>query len=61
MRRVIAEASELGARTVWLGVWERNPRAQAFYRKCGFTDEGTQVFIVGEDVQNERVMVRPLQ
>ena len=41
---------------LWLGVWERNPRAQAFYRKSGFADVGSQVFLVGTDAQTDRVM-----
>jgi GNAT superfamily N-acetyltransferase len=60
MNRVYAEARRDGADTLWLGVWEHNPRAQVFYRKCGYTDVGTQTFNVGDDVQTERVMVRPL-
>jgi ribosomal protein S18 acetylase RimI-like enzyme len=45
---------------LWLGVWERNPHAQAFYRKSGFVDVGSQVYIVGSDAQTDRVMARPL-
>lgn len=51
----IAAARNLG-RKMWLSVWERNPRAIRFYEKCGFVDEGTQPFIVGSDVQTDRVM-----
>lgn len=36
MERVLGEARARGAGTLWLGVWERNPRARAFYRKYGF-------------------------
>ena len=53
-------AMERGARTVWLAVWERNLRAQAFYRKCGFEDCGAQDFMLGRDRQTDRVMVRAL-
>jgi ribosomal protein S18 acetylase RimI-like enzyme len=60
MSRVIAEAAIRGARTVWLGVWERNPRALAFYGKCGFVDVGEHVFLFGTDRQTDRVMARPL-
>lgn len=49
-----------GARTAWLSVWERNLRAQAFYRKCGFEDRGAREFILGRDRQTDRVMVRLL-
>jgi ribosomal protein S18 acetylase RimI-like enzyme len=56
MERVRAEAAARGAKTLWLGVWERNPRAQAFYRKCGFVDVGDHVFLFGTDPQRDRVM-----
>jgi len=45
---------------LWLGVWERNERAQAFYRKCGFDKVGTQIFVVGDDPQTDHVMLRNL-
>ena len=53
-------ARDLGGRTLWLGVWERNPRAIAFYAKCGFIDVGSHAFIVGTEEQTDRVMARPL-
>jgi diamine N-acetyltransferase len=49
-------ARRRGARTLWLGVWERNLRAQAFYRKQGFRRVGQQVFVVGSDPQTDHVM-----
>lgn len=49
-----------GARELWLGVWERNVRAQAFYRKCGFEKVGSQIFVVGTDPQTDHVMLRML-
>jgi GNAT superfamily N-acetyltransferase len=60
MRRVDQEARRAGARTIWLGVWERNERAKAFYRKCNFVDVGSHVFTVGSDPQTDRIMVRPV-
>jgi diamine N-acetyltransferase len=60
MRRVESEAVERGGRTLWLGVWERNARAKAFYRKNGFTDVGSHVFMLGTDAQTDRILVRPL-
>jgi hypothetical protein len=38
-------------------VWERNPRAIAFYVKCGFVDVGSKAFYVGSDCQTDRVLV----
>jgi ribosomal protein S18 acetylase RimI-like enzyme len=49
-----------GAGTVWLSVWERNYRAQAFYRKSGFEDRGEKAFILGTDRQIDRVMALAL-
>ena len=50
-------AAGLGGRTLWLSVWERNPRARAFYEKCGFVDAGTANFYVGPDRQTDRILV----
>ena len=44
---------------VWLGVWERNPRAIAFYKKFGFLEVGVHVFPLGNDLQRDLVMSRP--
>ena len=60
MRRVESEAYRRGARTLWLGVWERNERAKAFYHKNGFSDVGSHVFMVGTDAQTDRILVRPV-
>lgn len=49
-----------GAQTVWLGVWERNTRAQAFYRKHGFTVAGSHIFWMGSDPQRDLIMVKTL-
>lgn len=56
--RQAAEAA--GAATLWLGVWERNARALAFYRRCGFHDVGVQPFQLGRDVQRDTVMQCPV-
>ena len=60
MDAAIAAAVARGARTLWLGVWERNARAIAFYAKRGFADVGAQRFVLGADVQTDRVMQRPI-
>jgi diamine N-acetyltransferase len=56
MDAAIAEARARGGQRIWLGVWEENPRAIAFYRKCGFIEVGTQDFRLGNDLQRDRVM-----
>lgn len=58
MQACLAEAGKRGHDTIWLGVWEHNPRAQAFYRKWGFVEVGTQVFQLGDDPQRDLLMQR---
>lgn len=60
MERVKQGARDRGAKTLWLGVWERNDRARAFYAKCGFADAGDHIFLFGTDPQTDLVMVTSL-
>lgn len=60
MAEVMTTARARGARTLWLGVWERNPRAIAFYGKVGFTDVGAHVFQLGTDAQTDRILTPAL-
>jgi ribosomal protein S18 acetylase RimI-like enzyme len=60
MSAAFSHARDWSADVVWLGVWEHNPRAMAFYRKFGFADVGTIDFFVGPDRQTDRVFVMPL-
>jgi GNAT superfamily N-acetyltransferase len=57
---VIDMARSLGCETLWLGVWERNPRAIRFYARRGFLDVGSHGFQLGTDLQTDRVMLRDL-
>jgi ribosomal protein S18 acetylase RimI-like enzyme len=58
MRSCLAEAQSRDKDTIWLGVWERNARAIAFYGRWGFADVGAQSFQLGGDLQSDRVMAR---
>ena len=60
MAHVRDTARARGAQTLWLGVWEKNDRARAFYTKCGFTDAGEHIFLFGTDPQTDKVMVAAL-
>jgi ribosomal protein S18 acetylase RimI-like enzyme len=60
MGRCIEEARSARHRTMWLGVWERNARAQSFYRRWGFRIVGEHVFVLGSDPQNDLLMAREL-
>jgi diamine N-acetyltransferase len=58
MSACIEEMRRRGSDVVWLGVWERNPRAIAFYKKIGFIEVGDHVFPLGRDLQRDIVMAR---
>ena len=60
MQRCLDDGTSRGHRRIWLGVWERNARAIAFYRRHGFTDVGSQPFLLGSDLQTDRIMTRTL-
>jgi GNAT superfamily N-acetyltransferase len=61
MEACAEEARRRGGRTIWLGVWELNPRAIRFYQKWGYREVGTQTFMLGEDPQQDRVLARSLE
>ncbi|HEY4797057.1 MAG TPA: GNAT family N-acetyltransferase [Mycobacterium sp.] len=60
MDAALAAAAEWGAGCVWLGVNQKNERAQRFYKRCGFTVNGTRSFRLGAHTESDYVMVRPL-
>jgi diamine N-acetyltransferase len=60
MNACIEQARAWGADAIWLAVWERNPRAIAFYEKNGFRRTGRKTFQLGADLQHDFVMARNL-
>ena len=58
MKACINEANKRGCDVIWLGVWERNTRAQLFYQKWGFTEVGTQTFRMGEELHRDVLVQR---
>jgi diamine N-acetyltransferase len=49
-------AREKQCKYLWLGVWEHNARAIAFYKKNGFLEFGQHKFVLGDDVQIDIMM-----
>ncbi|WDF78518.1 GNAT family N-acetyltransferase [Mucilaginibacter sp. KACC 22773] len=45
---------------IWLGVWEHNAKALAFYKKNGFEVFGSHDFWLGDDLQTDLMMKRYL-
>lgn len=61
MEAVYQAARAWGGQTLWLAVWEDNPRAIAFYRKCGFVAAGREDFWLGSVLQQDHVMTLALR
>ena len=60
MERCISLAREQEYSTVWLGVWEHNLRAIAFYQKCGFEKFSSHPFMLGTDLQTDLMMKKDI-
>ena len=60
MERCIEIAKEKNEELIWLGVWEHNPRAIAFYSKWGFEKFGEHPFMLGDDRQTDWMMKKNL-
>lgn len=41
---------------VWLGVWEKNPRAISFYKRNGFLEFDQHIFKLGDEEQTDIMM-----
>ena len=41
---------------IWLGVWEHNMKARAFYERNGFKEFGNQEFVLGNDKQRDLLL-----
>lgn len=60
MQACIDTALAQGKKWIWLGVWEKNDRAIAFYSKWGFEKYDTHDFVLGKDVQTDWLMKKQL-
>jgi len=56
MDQALTDAARGGCDALWLGVWEHNPKAMAFYRKFGFEFVGTHAFMLGNERQRDLIM-----
>lgn len=60
MQNCIEKAKALGFESMWLGVWEKNERALAFYKSFGFERVGEHIFVVGTDNQIDYLLEKLL-
>ena len=61
MQACFDRARQSGYETAYLGVWENNHRAVAFYHKYGFEIVGSHAFQLGDETQNDFWMERKLR
>lgn len=53
-------AMERHKNKIWLGVWEKNENAIAFYNKMGFVQTGVHSFYMGDEEQMDFIMTKTL-
>lgn len=58
MQLAIDYAAEQKFEWIWLGVWEKNLKAQEFYTRFGFVRFSEHIFQMGEDAQTDWLMRR---
>jgi diamine N-acetyltransferase len=61
INKAIEIAVEQEKNKIWLGVWERNENAIAFYKKIGFVQAGAHSFYMGGEEQIDFIMIKSLK
>ncbi|QOS79050.1 GNAT family N-acetyltransferase [Paenibacillus sp. JNUCC31] len=60
LNKAMEIAIEHHKKNIWLGVWEKNDNAIAFYKKMGFIQTGTHSFYMGDEEQTDFIMVKKI-
>jgi len=60
LNKAVEIAIEHKKKKIWLGVWEENEDAIAFYQKKGFVQTGAHSFYMGEEEQVDLIMTKIL-
>ncbi|MEH6955364.1 GNAT family N-acetyltransferase [Neobacillus drentensis] len=60
LNKALEIAMELNKTKIWLGVWEKNENAIAFYKKMGFVQTGVHSFYMGDEEQIDFIMTKTL-
>ncbi len=61
LNKALDIARELGKMKIWLGVWEQNENAIAFYKKMGFVQTASHSFYMGDEEQTDLIMIKTLR
>ena len=60
METSVERARAWGADVLWLGVWEHNAKALAFYARYGFREAGDHIFQIGQQIDRDLILVKDL-
>lgn len=60
LNKAMEIAMEHNKKKIWLGVWEKNENAIAFYKKMGFVQTGAHSFYMGDEEQTDFIMTKTL-
>lgn len=58
LNKAVEIALEHNLKKIWLGVWEKNENALAFYHKMGFLQTGSHSFYMGDEEQTDYIMTK---
>jgi diamine N-acetyltransferase len=61
LKKAIEVAKVHNKTKIWLGVWEKNENAIAFYKKLGFVEIGAHSFYMGDEEQIDIIMTLAIQ
>ncbi|WP_413367917.1 GNAT family N-acetyltransferase [Lysinibacillus sp. 3P01SB] len=59
-KKALEIAQVSNKKKIWLGVWEKNENAIAFYKKAGFVETGSHSFFMGEEEQIDLIMTKTI-
>lgn len=60
VQKAIEIAAKRNKKKIWLGVWEQNENAIAFYHKMGFVQTGAHSFYMGDEEQIDYIMTKAI-
>ncbi len=60
LNKAIEIAKERNKKKIWLGVWEKNENAIAFYKKMDFVQTGVHSFYMADEEQKDFIMTKTL-
>jgi len=61
INKVLEIAIERNKSKIWLGVWEKNESAIAFYKKMEFVQTGAHSFYMGDEEQIDLIMTKTVR